>query len=515
MQVLGSYLSGAWTKGSGKGQTLLNPATEEPLAETSTVGLDFAAALAFARDRGGAALRAMTFAERGELLRTMSRTIHQHRDALLDLAMQNGGVTRSDAKFDVDGATGTLTFYADLGKELGERRVMFDGDAAQLGRTPRYVGQHLFLPRRGVAVHVNAFNFPAWGLAEKAACAILAGMPVVAKPATSTALLAHRIVTLLVEAGSMPAGALSLVTGPAGDLLTHLTGEDVLAFTGGGATAAELRAMTPVVRDSVRVNVEADSLNAAVLGPDAEPGSDTFAALLRDVARDITQKTGQKCTAIRRVFVPRERLTDVVEALVERLKDVVVGDPTADGVTMGPVATAKQLADVRAGIELLSGESRRVLGGDRLEPVGVPAGKGFFVPPTLFVQEAPAAAKSVHAHEIFGPAATVMPYASVEEAIDLVRRGGGGLVASVYTDDRAVLASLVQGLGSAHGRIVAVSAKVADQIPGPGTVLPHSIHGGPGRAGGGEELGGARGLAFYSQRVAVQGDRALLEALKV
>ncbi|NUP08978.1 MAG: 3,4-dehydroadipyl-CoA semialdehyde dehydrogenase [Polyangiaceae bacterium] len=513
MQVLRSYVSGSWFAGKGKPSVLVNPATEEALAETSTEGIDFAGALGFARDVGGAALRKLTFAERGEMLRAMSRVIHANRDALLDLAMANGGNTRSDAKFDVDGASGTLAFYAELSKELGPRRVLLDGDAAQLTRGPRFVGQHLLLPRRGVAVHVNAFNFPAWGFGEKAACALLAGMPIVVKPATSTAIVAHRIVELIVEANILPAGALSLIAGPPGNMLDYLTGEDVLSFTGGGGTAATLRAAAPVVKDSVRVNVEADSLNSAILGPDAEPSSDTYNAFVRDVVRDITQKTGQKCTAIRRVLVPRAHLDQVVEDIASRLKEFVVGNPTTEKVTMGPVATATQLRDVRAGIELLAKESRRALGDGAFEPAGVPAGKGYFVPPTLFVQDKPLEASAVHAHEVFGPVATVMAYDDADQAVTIVRRGGGGLVSSLYADDRSAIGEIALGIASAHGRVVITSAKVADQTPGPGTVLPQSIHGGPGRAGGGEELGGLRGLGFYSQRSALQGDRAILDAI--
>ncbi|HTJ81839.1 MAG TPA: 3,4-dehydroadipyl-CoA semialdehyde dehydrogenase [Polyangiaceae bacterium] len=511
MQVLGSFVEGRWIQGSGKRAVLVNPATEEPIAETSTEGIDMKAALAFARTKGGAALRALTFAERGELLVAMSRAIHAERDKLLDLAMKNGGNTRSDAKFDVDGASGTLAYYGGLGKELGSAKVLADLDSVQLGKSPRFVSQHLLVPRRGVAVHVNAFNFPAWGLGEKAACAILAGMPVVVKPATSTALVAHRIVELFVEQKLLPEGALSLVAGAAGDLLDHLEGEDVLSFTGGGTTAATLRAAAPVVRDSIRVNVEADSLNAAILGADVEPGSDTYEAFIRDVVRDITQKTGQKCTAIRRVFAPRAQLARVVEDLVSRLEETVVGDPCADKVTMGPVATAAQHRDVKAGIEALAAESKRVLGEKPVSPVGVPAGKGYFIAPTLFVAED--GGKRVHEHEVFGPSATVIPFDGSDQAVSLVRRGGGGLVTSLYTDDRAIAADIALGIASAHGRVVIANAKVTPHIPGPGTVLPQSIHGGPGRAGGGEELGGLRGLAFYSQRVALQGDRPMIEAL--
>jgi 3,4-dehydroadipyl-CoA semialdehyde dehydrogenase len=506
MKTLASYVGGAWKSGTGKTQQLVDPSNEQVLAEVSTEGLDLGAALAFGRERGGAALRRLTFSQRGEIL-------HAKRDELLDLAMANGGNTRGDAKFDVDGCTGTLSYYAALGKELGDAKILIDGEGVQLGRSPRFVGQHACFPRRGVAVHVNAFNFPAWGLGEKLACALLGGMPVVCKPATSTALVAHRITELMVESGALPEGVFQLVAGPAGDLLEHLRGEDVLSFTGGGSTANTLRSMAPITRDSVRVNVEADSLNAAILGPDVDVGGDTWNAFVRDVSRDVTQKTGQKCTAIRRVFVPTARMDDVVEALAERLREVKVGDPRHDGVGMGPLATAAQLRDIRAGIERLAGESTRVLGDGPLEPLGAPAGKGYFVPPTLFVQKDAARARVVHEHEVFGPAATVLAAESAADAATQARRGGGSLVTSLYTDDREFAADVILEVGSSNGRVFVGSAKVVDQTPGPGTVLPQTIHGGPGRAGGGEELGGLRGLLFYAQRVAVQGDRPLLEAV--
>ena len=514
MEALQSYVADAWIAGTGKKSILVNPTTEEPLAETSTEGVDFAKAVAFAREQGGPALRAMTFAQRGELLRAMSRVIHANRDTLIDVAIKNAGNTRGDAKFDIDGASGTLAYYAALGKELGGERFLLDGEAAQLGRAPRFVGQHVSVPRHGVAAHVNAFNFPAWGLAEKAACALLAGMPVISKPATSTALLAFRIMKLIVDEKILPPGALSFVAGSPGDLLTHLGGQDVLAFTGSSDTGATLRGMANIIRSSVRVNVEADSLNGAVLGPDVQQGSDTYNMFLRDVVRDITQKAGQKCTAIRRVFVPRARLADVQADLVERLRDAKIGDPAAEGVTVGPLATAQQLRDVRAGIERLAREAKIVLGGlGAFDRVGVAGDKGYFVQPTLFVNESPETAKEVHEHEVFGPAATLLPYESTAQAIADVQKGAGGLVCSVYSDDRAFVGEIVLGIAPFHGRLMLGSEKIADQTPGPGTVLPQSIHGGPGRAGGGEELGGARGLAFYSQRVAIQGARPVLDAL--
>jgi oxepin-CoA hydrolase/3-oxo-5,6-dehydrosuberyl-CoA semialdehyde dehydrogenase len=513
MERLESYVCGGWIGGRGKPSVLVNPTSEEPLAETSTEGIDFGEALAYASGRGGPALRAMTFAQRGELLRGMSKAIHEKRDELIEVAIQNGGNTRGDAKFDIDGAWGTLAAYAELGKELGEARFLVDGDGIQLGRSPRFIGQHVRVPRTGVAVHVNAFNFPAWGFGEKAACAILAGMPVVTKPATSTALLAWRIMKLFVEKDLLPPGALSFIAGSPGDLVSRLGGQDVLAFTGSGDTGAHLRSLQNVVGQSVRVNVEADSLNAAVLGLDVEPGSDTYGMFLRDVARDITQKAGQKCTAIRRVLVPAALAARVSEDLVDRLKQARVGDPSRDDVSVGPLATASQLRDVRAGIERLAGESTYLLGDGAFERVGAPEGRGYFVPPTLLLARDASAARAVHEHEVFGPVATVLPYAAASDAVALVARGSGGLVSSVYSDDRAFTAEVFFGIAPFHGRVMLGSEKIADQAPGPGTVLPQTIHGGPGRAGGGEELGGARGLEMYTQRVAVQGSRPILEAM--
>ena len=514
MEKLESYVAGEWVPAQGRTQTLVNPATEAPIAEAGTEGIDFRRAVEFARAEGGPALRALSFAERGEVLRAMARAVHQHRDALIEDAIKNGGNTRGDAKFDIDGASGTLAHYADLGKELGDARFIVDGDAIQLGRAPRFVGMHVWVPRPGVAVHVNAFNFPAWGLAEKAACALLAGMPVITKPATSTAVVAYRMVKLFVEGGFLPRGALSLVAGPPGDLLTHLGGEDTLAFTGASDTGATLRLLPNIARSSVRVNVEADSLNGAVLGPDVEPGSDTYGMFLQEVAREITQKAGQKCTAIRRIFVPAALVDQVRDDLVERLQAVKVGDPAADDVRMGPVATAQQLRDVRAGIERLAAGARVATGSGPFERIGVPADKGYFVPPTLLVAEGPDGAPAAHEHEVFGPVATLFPYSGdAAQAVALVRRGQGSLVCAVYSDDRAFTAEVTLGIAPFHGRIYLGSEKIANQTLGPGTVLPQTVHGGPGRAGGGEELGGLRGLQFYSQRTGIQGSRPILEAI--
>jgi oxepin-CoA hydrolase/3-oxo-5,6-dehydrosuberyl-CoA semialdehyde dehydrogenase len=514
MIELESHLQGKWIAGKGKKVTLVNPSTGEALATASTAGVDFRAALDFTR-AAGTDLRERTFAERGEMLRAMSRAIHAHRDELIGLAIANGGSTRSDATFDIDGASATLAAYADLGTELGSARVLPDGDAVQLGRGARLFGQHAWVTRQGAAVHVNAFNFPAWGLAEKAAVALLAGMPVVSKPATSTSLVSHRIVRILVDEGVCPPGVLSFVAGSAGDLLDYLSGQDVLAFTGSSDTGALLRGGKGVLARSVRVNVEADSLNAAVLGPDVEDSSDLLNLFVGDVVRDITQKTGQKCTAIRRVYVALGREDAVLERIVERLAAIKVGNPALDEVTMGPLATAQQLDDVRRGISRLETCAKAVFGsGTPVSPIGAGTEKGFFLSPVLLFGRSPDASDAVHTHEVFGPVATVMPYdGTAARAATYVCAGDGGLVSSVYSDDRAFVRSFVLSIAPYHGRVTIASSKMTGQAIPPGTVLPQLVHGGPGRAGGGEELGGRRGLALYMQRIALQGDRALVEAV--
>lgn len=513
MKTLASYVGGRWVKGEGRLETLLNPATEEPIARAGADNVERRAALDFARRVGGPALRALSFAERGALIRAVCDAIQAHRDELIGLSVENGGNTRGDAKFDIDGATFTLASYADLGKSLGDAKLLVDGEGVQLGRTSRFHGQHISVPRHGVAIHINAFNFPAWGLAEKAAVALLSGMPVVAKPATSSGLVAHRIMEILVEKKLLPEGALSLLMGSAGDLLQHVGPQDVVAFTGSGATGELIRGMAPVIRNSVRVNVEADSLNAAILGPDAEPGSETYELCVKDVLRDMTQKAGQKCTAIRRILVPAAVAERVREDLIDRLSAIVVGNPAEDGVRMGPVATAQQLKDVREGIDALARDGRLVYG-NSAKPLGVPDGKGYFVGPVLVEVEAGAAAPTVHSREVFGPVSTVVPYdGSAASAYEIVSRGQGGLVSSVYSEDVAFTSDVVLGLAPYHGRVFLGSAKIAEQSPGPGTVLPSLVHGGPGRAGGGEELGGLRGLGFYMQRVALEGSRPVIERI--
>jgi oxepin-CoA hydrolase/3-oxo-5,6-dehydrosuberyl-CoA semialdehyde dehydrogenase len=514
MLTLRSYVCGRWIEGGAGLQTLLNPATEEPLARASSDGVDLAAALEHARRIGGPALRALTFAERGALLKSIAQVLQAHRDELLDLAIVNGGNTRSDAKFDVEGAMFTLATYAEIGEKLGQARFLVDGEGMQLGRSPRFHGQHVCVPRAGVAVHINAFNFPAWGFAEKAAGALLAGMPVLSKPATSSAMVAHRIMELIVDKRILPDGALSLLVGSARELASLLGGQDVLAFTGSGDTGAHLRGLNSIVAESVRVNVEADSLNAAVLGPDADAGSDMYELFLKDVQRDITQKAGQKCTAIRRVLVPEPLTRTICDDLAELLGTVRVGNPASEDVRMGPLATASQLVDTSDGVRRLAAEGKLAFGGpDRIAGSGAPEGKGYFLSPTLIEFAAGSGAQSVHAREVFGPVASILPYSgAADDAVAIVARGKGSLVSSLYSEDQAWLEKTVFGVAPHNGRIFLGHPKI-ELSPGPGTVLPQLVHGGPGRAGGGEELGGVRGLAFYQQRVALEGSRPVIQKL--
>jgi oxepin-CoA hydrolase/3-oxo-5,6-dehydrosuberyl-CoA semialdehyde dehydrogenase len=512
IKKLKSYVAGAWVEGGGT--ILVNPATEEPLADAGTSGVDFKAAMEHARREGNPALRSMTFAQRGDLIGKIASALHGVREELIELSIASGGNTRGDAKFDIDGAIGTLAHYAELAKKLGDRRWLLDGEEEPLGRSPRFAGRHILTPFAGAAVHINAFNFPAWGFGEKAAVALLAGMPVITKPATSTALLAYRIMEVVIGAGILPPGALQFICGGVGDLLDHLTCQDVLSFTGSSETARTLRVHPAVVRNSVRLNVEADSLNAAVLGPDVDRESKTYDLFLLEVVREMTQKAGQKCTAVRRIFAPAGLVEQVRDDLIAQIRSVKVGNPAAKEVRMGPLATRAQMRDVLAGIDRLAARAKPVLGNQGRGPlVDVPEGKGYFVSPTLF-HAADARASEIHDREIFGPVQTLMGYSGkAEEASALVNLGSGGLVSSVYTDDREFAAEMVARVAPYHGRIHLGCDKIADASLGSGAVLPQMMHGGPGRAGGGAELGGLRGMSFYLQTTAVQGLKPLLEKI--
>ena len=510
--LLESYISGKWRAGGGEGDALVNPSTGEVVARASSRGLDLAGALEHARTRGGPALRALSFAERAGLIGQVADALSADKDRWYEISRINSGSPRADAMIDVDGAIGTLKYFAKLGAGLGDGRLMGDGAAARLGRDPNFVGMHIGVPVKGVAIHINAYNFPSWGLWEKAGVALLAGVPVLAKPATSTAWLAEEMVRAVVGAAVLPEGALSLLSGSAGDLLDHVRFGDVIAFTGSAETGLKIRRSPRVLAQGVRVNVEADSLNAAILSPEAAPGTPAFDAFVTEVAREMTIKAGQKCTAIRRTFVPADRADAAVDALTAALAAIPVGDPSDESVKMGPVVSMGQRRTVEEGVAALVGAGAGRVDYASAAIAGDPA-RGAFVTPTLLRAKAGDVSHLVHEIEVFGPVSTVIPYGSAEEMFGLVRLGGGSLVSSVYANDAGFLVDAAEALGDSHGRLMLVDPAIGASHTGHGNVLPMLNHGGPGRAGDGAELGALRGLWFYMQRTAIQGSADTLAQL--
>lgn len=484
------------------------------VARASTRGLDFAAMVRHARDVGGPALRRLTFHQRADMLKALGAHLTAHKDALYALAADTGA-TKRDNFFDIDGGIGTLYAYASRGRrELPGERFVVEGAPEALSKNGTFIGLHVLTPLHGVAVHVNAFNFPCWGMLEKLAPAILAGMPVITKPATATAYVAEAVVKLIIEANILPAGALQFVAGSAGDLLDHLTGQDVLSFTGSAATSQALRDHPAVSRNAVRFIAERDSLNAAVLGPDAVEGTPEFDLFIAEVVREMTVKAGQKCTAIRRIIVPKAQENAVIAALSTRLAAIAVGDPRRDDVRMGPLASRAQRTATQEAVREIAAEAEIVFGDpETVEPVGADAATGAFMVPVLLRCAEPLKAKAPHEVEAFGPVATVMGYEAIADALALVAKGEGSLVASVYTYDPTVAEELVFGIAAHHGRLVLIDRDCAKESTGHGSPLPGLVHGGPGRAGGGEEMGGLRGVFHYMQRTAIEGSPARLSAL--
>ncbi len=512
-QTLDSYLSGRWTRGEGVETSLVDPVSGDMIATVSAKGVDFKRVLAYVR-RHAQALHELSYAERAKLLAAVADVLTANRAKYEEIAITNSGNTKADAAIDIDGGIGTLKYYARLGAGLGDVQMLLDERPVRLAKAETYQAIHLMVPRRGVAVHINAFNFPSWGMWEKAAVSLLSGVPVIVKPASSTVMLAHEMVRDVIAAKVLPDGALGLVAGGTNDLLDHLTSDDVVAFTGSADTAARVRGNRNVVARSVPVNIEADSINAALLAPGAAGGA-AFDAFVREVVREMTVKAGQKCTAIRRVFVQEEKATDIAEALFAKLKSIRVGDPRNEETRMGPLVTQGQQAAAFEGIRKLATEAEFIIGD--IEPPaldGIDSSKAAFVAPTLLWIKDVRDADAVHEVEVFGPAATIVPYKDEEEACALIGRGGGSLVASLYGEDRDFLARMVSGIGASHGRLLVVDPSVATAHTGHGIVMPQCNHGGPGRAGGGEELGGLYGLRFYHQRLAVQGSTDLLGSLQ-
>ncbi len=515
-ELLSNYLGGRWQAGSGAGTPLFDPVLGTELVRVDATGLDLPGGFAFARGQGGRALRALGYRQRGELLAAVAKVLQANRDAYYEISTANSGTTRADTGIDVDGAIYTLGTYARLAAGLPDGRFLPDGEALPLAKDGSFATRHVQVPADGLALFINAFNFPSWGLWEKAAPALLSGVPVVVKPATATAWLTQRMVKDVVDAGVLPAGALSIVCGGSAGLLDALAPQDVLSFTGSAETAAILRGHPAVTRHSVRVNVEADSVNSALLMPDAAPGTPAFDLFVKELAREMTQKSGQKCTAIRRAFVPAAHYGAVAQAVGARLAKTVVGNPRNEAVRMGSLVSRAQLAAVREGMDALRGAAQVLHDGAAVALVDADPGIACCVGPTLFGLATPEAVRAgsvVHEVEVFGPAATLLPYADLPQAVAQVARGQGSLVASLYGDDAPLLARTALQLAPLHGRVHVVSPACAATHTGHGNVMPQSLHGGPGRAGGGAELGGLRALDFYHRRVAIQGAPETLNAL--
>jgi oxepin-CoA hydrolase/3-oxo-5,6-dehydrosuberyl-CoA semialdehyde dehydrogenase len=512
-EVLPSYLAGRWQAGSGETVEVLDAATGEPVTRVGAAGLDLGSAVAQARTTGRNSLRELDFHARAELLGGVADALKQRREELYGWSAR-AGCTRRDAAFDVDGGIGTTAYYAGLGRrELPAGTVILEDEPVRLGRGGTFAGRHLLTTPDGICLQINAFNFPVWGLLEKLAPAVLAGVPTIVKAATPTAYVAAHAVRIIVDSGLLPPGVLQFVAGDVRGLLDTLGGQDRIAFTGSAATGAVIRSHPAVTRHGVHVNVEADSLNACVLGPDAAPATAEFGLFVDTVVTELTLKTGQKCTAVRRALVPREWAAAAADAIAARLAQVVVGAPEAERVTMGPLVGRAQRDDVRAVAQRIAAVGKLVHGDPgRVEPVGADADRGAFLAPLLIQVDDPGRPEP-HELEPFGPVTTLLPYRSPQELPALLARGGGALVGSIVSADHRFAAALVREAAPWQGRLLVLDAGCAGESTGHGTVMPQLIHGGPGRAGGGQELGGLRAVHGLMRRTAVQGSPDLLATL--
>ncbi|NNK15730.1 MAG: phenylacetic acid degradation bifunctional protein PaaZ [Sulfitobacter sp.] len=509
-----SFAAGQWIAPGAGARSIASAITGEVIAQAGNDALDVQAMLGHAREVGGAALRKMTFHDRARMLKAVALYLMERKQALYDLSYDTGA-TLSDHKIDVDGGIGTMLVFASKGRrEMPDAHVYLDGGPEQLGKTGAFMGRHICTPLQGVAVHINAFNFPVWGMLEKLAPTLLAGVPAIVKPATATCYVTEACVRMMLDSGLLPAGSVQLVSGGLGDMLDHLGCQDAVAFTGSADTALKLRGNPKLMEHSVRFASEQDSLNASVLGPDATPGTPEFDLFVKEVQREMTAKAGQKCTAIRRIMVPHAQVDAVIDAISARLGKTVIGDPRLEGTRMGALVSNGQRNDVLEKAALIGAEAERVYGDpDTLSVEGADKDAGAFVPPMLFHCADPDTAQRVHDTEAFGPVSTVMPYRDLDHAVSLLNKGKGSLVASVITNDGDVAREITFGSAAFHGRLYFNNRTSMGEATGHGSPLPHMVHGGPGRAGGGEELGGIRGVMHYMQRTAIQGSPDILTAI--
>lgn len=510
---LNSFALGRWFAGKGDGAILASAIDGEPVAEITSAGLEPGAMLEHARRIGGPALRALTFHQRANLLKALAQALTARKDELYALSYLTGA-TKADSWIDIDGGIGTLFVYASKAKrELPNELFLIDGAVENLSKSGSFLGQHLYVPREGVACQINAFNFPVWGMLEKLGPSLLAGLPVIAKPASATAWLAEKAARIIIESGVLPQGAFQFIAGSTGDLFEHLGSQDSVAFTGSLGTSTALQAHPNILKNAVPFTAERDSLNCSILGPDAVPGSPEFDLFIKEVAREMCAKTGQKCTAIRRIIVPQGQMEAVAAALSKRLASVAIGDPRLETTRMGPLASLAQRADVRSQIARLAAECEIVSGDLEGRVAGADSERGAYLAPVLLAARNARMAERPHDTEAFGPVATLLTYSDLEEAITIARKGDGSLAGSLITADADVARQVVFGTGAFHGRMLVLNAECAAESTGHGSPMPHLVHGGPGRAGGGEELGGMRAVKHQMQRIAVQGSPAMLTAL--
>ncbi|MCR6722210.1 MAG: phenylacetic acid degradation bifunctional protein PaaZ [Chitinophagaceae bacterium] len=510
---LGNYITGEWVTGEGDGQLLTDAVTGAPVAAATSKGIDFDAVLRYARTTGNPALRKMSFHERGNMLKALALHLREHLDKFYQVSYHTGA-TRADSWIDIEGGIGNLFANASLRRKLPNTFFCIDGDSHMLGKANSFMATHLLVPKEGVAVHINAYNFPVWGMLEKIAVNLLAGMPAVVKPATVTSYLTEVVVREIIASGILPEGALQLICGSAGDLLDHVGSQDVVTFTGSADTGLKLRSHPRILSESVPFNMEADSLNCIVLGDNVNPGTQDWDIFIKEVRKEMTVKTGQKCTAIRRIFVPENKMEDVWKAISTSLAQTAIGNPRNEKVRMGSLAGNGQRQEVLNQVQKLLKETELIYGNtDQVELIDVDSNNGAFISPLLLLNDQPFKKRAAHEVEAFGPVSTIMPYKNRDEVVELSKMGKGSLCSSIVTSDEKEAAQYVLGAATHHGRILVLNTTCARESTGHGSPLPLLVHGGPGRAGGGEEMGGLRGVKHYMQRVALQASPAMVRAV--
>lgn len=513
MQKLGNFIQEKWVEGEGDGQLLFNAVSGEPIASATTKGIDFAAAVQYARNTGNPALRKMTFQERGRMLRALALHLLEKKEKFYAISYLTGA-TKIDSWIDIEGGIGNLFSNASLRRKLPDESFTLDGDPINLGKQNTFMGHHILVPKEGVAIHINAYNFPVWGMLEKIAVNLLAGVPAIVKPATITSYLTEAVVKEIIASGILPKGALQLICGSAGDLLNHVGSQDVVTFTGSAHTGLLLKSHPAILAESVPFNMEADSLNCMVLGDDVVPGQTEWDLFIKEVKKEMTVKAGQKCTAVRRIFVPENKMEDVWKALKTELDKTVIGNPLNEKVRMGSLAGNEQRKEVKEQVQKLLASSEILYGSlDSVAVIDADANKGAFMSPMLLLNKTPFTSEEPHNIEAFGPVSTIMPYRNMEEAIELSKKGKGSLCSSIVTNSNTNAKAYVLGAASYHGRILVLNGDCAKESTGHGSPLPLLVHGGPGRAGGGEEMGGLRGVRHYLQRTAIQGSPTMITAI--